>query len=35
MTNATVAADPIPVEQATLAQDATAECPRAPLSHKD
>ncbi len=32
---ATVTADPIPVEQETLAQHAIAECPRAALSRKD
>jgi ferredoxin len=32
---AMVTADPIPVEQETLAEHAIAECPRAALSRKD
>jgi ferredoxin len=32
---ALVTADPIPVEQETLAEHAIAECPRAALSRKD
>jgi ferredoxin len=32
---AMVTADPVPVEQETLAEKAIAECPRAALSRKD
>ena len=32
---AMVTADPVPVEQETLAEQAIAECPRAALSRKD
>ncbi len=32
---AVVTADPIPVEQETLAEQAIAECPRAALSRED